>query len=584
MLIGAEAQKIKYKDLFVFLNAGQYKEAEPLLRKYLKDTDDNPNAFMYMGYIYEEKFYAADVLKEPSKVALYGDSAAYFLELANRNMSDKEIKKNDDFYQKFSRRNPRTGEFGIELSDVTNELGEKTKEIRDRQQKVIKLNRYFYQAVGAYDRLVLTYKNLTQPYENIRQFYLRSNDSLVAALEDLTERQDSVTLAFNSAKSVLTQMGKNNYNQKLELVGIKDFKSEGQAGADFFAEKVLLWDYNYWAQEAIKTIKKEIKPLLSGLVLVDTDLTNLRNKVSADSVSVRAELDEIQKKLLSSNLLNYDPNPMPHAVLLTKVAEIRYSSEVVAGKADRRSQDLVLRKAALDREAFVLKELDSLSNGALNRNLEQELPDYRGFVRDTYGSLLVMQSFLRTTNDYAKNQYALVSNELFILKQAMNYIVDGYDSIPAMEGAASETFFPVFIQEEAFTTGVTYRNDTSKVNGYFYTITKDRKPQIKAEFPLSHASFHYSKRGLMGGTVLNSVMGLVYFSFIWSEEVHDGKVPLVVSKIYTGDGLSWSNLFWVDSVPDQIKMAAQTGEITLTVMAAEGPKNLTISKDGKLIP
>ncbi len=32
------AQKIKYKDLFVLLNAKRYTEAEPFLKKYLKDN------------------------------------------------------------------------------------------------------------------------------------------------------------------------------------------------------------------------------------------------------------------------------------------------------------------------------------------------------------------------------------------------------------------------------------------------------------------------------------------------------------------------------------------------------------------
>lgn len=583
LLIPAQAQKIKYKDLFVFLSNRQYDLAEPLLKRYLKDTDDNPNAFMYMGYIYEEKFLAADVLREQNKVALFGDSAAYFLDLANRNMTDKEIKKNDEYYQSFSRRNPRTGDFGVLLSDVVNHLTEKSKEIRERQQKVVKLNRYFSQANGIYGRLQKAFATLTSPYENIRQLYLRSNDSTILMLEELSERQDSLILSFNSYKSVLTQMGKSTYNQSVELMEIKDFTRDGRSATDFYGERLMIWDYNYWSQEAVKAIKKEIRPVLSKLVLIDTDLTSLRNRVAKDSVSVTQELLDIAQDLSTSSLLKYDSDPLPHAVLLSKISEINYGSVASVVREDRRSQDLNLKVTALKMEADALNRLDSITSAVMSRNLEQDYADYTSFVRDTYGSLLVVQSFLRTTNEFARSKKTELNEQIKFYSEAMNWIVDETDSIPAMEGVESPEFFPVFIQEEAFTTGVLHREDQSDVTGYFYTITKDRKPEIKATFPLDSTAFHYSKRALMDGTVLNSVMGMVYFSLIWSEERINNKIPIVISKIYTVDGLSWSNQFWLEGIPEDIRMIAQTGEITIKYTGAAGPQVMTITKDGKTL-
>ncbi|MFZ9982926.1 MAG: hypothetical protein ACO3FI_12945, partial [Cyclobacteriaceae bacterium] len=128
-----------------------------------------------------------------------------------------------------------------------------------------------------------------------------------------------------------------------------------------------------------------------------------------------------------------------------------------------------------------------------------------------------------------------------------------------------------------------HRSDTSDVLGYFYTITRDRKPQVKATFALDSSAFHYSKRALMGGTVLNSVMGMVFYSVIWSQERNNGKVPVVISKIYTVDGLSWSNLFWIDGIPEDIKLMAQTGEINFKLTSTDGPKVITITKDGKTL-
>ncbi|MEJ0029665.1 MAG: hypothetical protein WDO15_04545 [Bacteroidota bacterium] len=78
------AQKIKYKDLFVLLDSRQYKDAEPFLRKYLKDNTDNPNAHLYMGFILQEKCLKADVLKQSDLVASNADSSILYLDLAKK--------------------------------------------------------------------------------------------------------------------------------------------------------------------------------------------------------------------------------------------------------------------------------------------------------------------------------------------------------------------------------------------------------------------------------------------------------------------------------------------------------------------
>src|ERR1041384_4787785 len=77
-------QKIKYKDLFILLNAKQFDQAAPFLQKYLKENDDNPNAFLFMGLIYQDKFQAMDVLKETDGLLVKGDSSVFYLDLATK--------------------------------------------------------------------------------------------------------------------------------------------------------------------------------------------------------------------------------------------------------------------------------------------------------------------------------------------------------------------------------------------------------------------------------------------------------------------------------------------------------------------
>src|SRR3954468_13230692 len=84
----AYGQKVKYKDIFALLSTKQYEQAEPFLKKYLKDNDDNPNAYLYMGIIFQEKAYKTDVLKQTSLVLANMDSAILFFDKAYKDIDE----------------------------------------------------------------------------------------------------------------------------------------------------------------------------------------------------------------------------------------------------------------------------------------------------------------------------------------------------------------------------------------------------------------------------------------------------------------------------------------------------------------
>src|SRR5882724_11101420 len=118
--LGAEAiaQKVKYKDLIVLLTSKQYEKAEPFLRRYVKENDDNPNAFLYMGIVFQEKSTKMDPLLHTDILSANLDSANVFYDKAYKGITDKELRRNDEYYEAYTRRDLRTGKFVIKLSDV----------------------------------------------------------------------------------------------------------------------------------------------------------------------------------------------------------------------------------------------------------------------------------------------------------------------------------------------------------------------------------------------------------------------------------------------------------------------------------
>ena len=103
----AYGQKVKYKDLLVLLNAKQYDQAKPFLKKYLAENDDNASAYLFMGIIYQEEVLKNDVLKQTDMMISNADSAIFFYNKCLPLLTEKEVKKNDENYLMYTRRDLR---------------------------------------------------------------------------------------------------------------------------------------------------------------------------------------------------------------------------------------------------------------------------------------------------------------------------------------------------------------------------------------------------------------------------------------------------------------------------------------------
>ncbi|MDQ2657047.1 MAG: hypothetical protein M3Y60_06470, partial [Bacteroidota bacterium] len=109
----AFGQKVKYKDIYALLSTKQFEQAEPFLKRYLRETTDNPNAYLFMGNIYQEKSSNNDILKQTALCVANMDSAIFFYDKAYKTIDDREVRKNKEYYQNYNRRDLRTGEFGV---------------------------------------------------------------------------------------------------------------------------------------------------------------------------------------------------------------------------------------------------------------------------------------------------------------------------------------------------------------------------------------------------------------------------------------------------------------------------------------
>jgi tetratricopeptide (TPR) repeat protein len=551
VLTQAHAQKIKYKDLFVLLSAKQYAEAEPYLKKFLKDNTDYPNAYLYMGLILEDKAAHVDILRETDRYTGLLDSAVLYFGLATKGMTEKEVSKNEDYYQMYNRRDVRTGKFGVKHSDVILDLELRMK-LKDRAKTTKELKAHFVATESTYRRAVKQYTRIQGRFPDLKSLYLQADDSLSRQLTALASTYDSCHIHFNDYKAIAKSMGKIGYNQ----------------------------DFKRWALSTADVLDKEMKPLRDKLIARDMELNKLQQQVKKDSVSVRGEVLILRGKGFPE-LLRIDPNPLPLQVFAMKEADLVFGSQVVENKPLRDSASLVLQVEALTKEIFYARKLDSIAGGLVERDLEAESLNYGHYVRTAYGTPSMLKTLVRSTREMALRE--IIHREELIKRKsaASSWIVDGADSIPLVQPVSEKSRFKPLAQvDEKYTSGLVFADSVG--TGYFYLITPSRVPSLKASFPVNKGAFKKRYLSVTKSLVTQDDQGLVYFVLTFQETKMNDKYQATLAKIYKVEGLAWSVDITFDQIPVEMSFLKESSELSVKTKSSIGELFVQIfNRDGK---
>jgi hypothetical protein len=577
------SQKVKYKDLVLLLNAKQYETAEPHLKKYLKDNDDNPHAYLFMGIVFQEKSTGNDVLKHTPILLANSDSALLFFDKAYNSITEREIKKHGEYYEEmFSRRDPRTGDFGVKFSDIRLDLETRVKNIKERKEKAKELKKYFVESERLYLASVEQFKTIQSKFSSQSSFFLRSDDALVQQLADLEKTYDSVLSVFGSYRTALKAIQKSNYNQQLNPQEITDFRKEGTSPADFLTDDLRIWDYKRWAKSSVETIQNVIVPLRERLIAYDILLNKLDLKIKRDSVSIITDLDHLEDGLLYAQLSKYDPTPLPLSIFEMKKADLRYKSSVVAHKPFKDTSNVMLKLSFLDEELKYVRQLDSITKKLLERDIAKEGENYQHFITKSYGNQTVLNSLVKTTQDFVNREKFKKELEWENTMQATKWAIDGTDSIPLFfEQFRDLKFKPLLILENKYTIGLQYNDSTA--TGYLYSITPSRRADVKASFEVDRVSFTKRNLPILKCISTTDALQQVFFSLIYAESKVEERFPVTITKVYRSDGLAWSVNLKLDFMPTELIYNADTAELSIKISTMGENKIIVIDKNGKQI-
>lgn len=423
-------QKVKYKDLFVLLNAHNYSEAEPYLRIFLAAEPDHPNANFHMGSLLQNRLKEINILTNTEPYGKTADSSVFYYERALSFITEKEIKKHaKDYYAAYKRRDMRSGKFEVKLSDVQLEIETRIARVKKNKENSLLLSTLVNEARRLYADCQSEYTVMSNQFENLPELHIMADQQLIDKLHDLMSSYDSsYTSMVRYAEIIKNKV----------LLGTKEiekFKTDGLAPTDFYGEKVVFWDYKQWAGEAIKVINEEILPLKKRLISYDTKLSELYDRVIADSLDVRSRVFELATETVSRDLRAYDANSLPASLFNFRIAELNYLSTYfnwLQNIAD--SADVGYKFVVLNEMENQLNSLRSLFEELRGFDDDKTRRKYDLFFKERYGSYGGMMSYIADKEELILDQGEYLKEVLSSTFEEDKWGIWGSDRVPLLVG------------------------------------------------------------------------------------------------------------------------------------------------------
>lgn len=322
------AQKVKYKDLFILLNAENFKDADPFLRKFIIDNPDNPHANYQMGKMLQTYMMESDLIKDSLRINELADSALIYLDKSLELCTEKYVEKqhDDDYYADFRRRNLRTGKFEVKLSDVQLEMEDRKEAVAKFKKDDNKLIVHFRASESFNGKVLTQYSSLVEGFETLNLLYFTTGADELQVLRDIPMNYDSMKYHFNTYRVLKKDMNKNSPVQKIEEKAVSEYPIILSDSVDFTAETVEVWDIKTWSKMTHDKIGKEIFPLKSRMIAYDKELDEAHNRIVKDSLDGRDTIFALATKNVGRDISKYKESSLPAAIYNFRIAEINYHS------------------------------------------------------------------------------------------------------------------------------------------------------------------------------------------------------------------------------------------------------------------
>jgi len=327
-LVPGFSQKVKYKELFFLLKAENYTDADHYLRIFLKEEPEHPNANYYMGRMLQSYLTEQDMLNSSARVIELADSSLLYYGKALNLTTEKFIKKRDEYYVDFKRRDIRTGKFTVKISDIQLDIEQRMAAVKKYKSDVSKMILHFNSAVSLYDSTISYYLSIVEGAGSTNVLYFNTGPDELQLLRKLAARYDSSVFHLQTFQALMKELGTKAVTQKFVESTIEIYPLDTVAKPDFYSETVEVWNYNEWAKSAEDVILKQVYPLKKRMLAFDLKLKELHDTIINDSLDARPEIFRLATENVARDIEDFDDSSLPAAIYNYRIAEINLHSAI----------------------------------------------------------------------------------------------------------------------------------------------------------------------------------------------------------------------------------------------------------------
>ncbi len=310
------SQRIRYKNVFPLLQSKDYKSAEPLLLQFLEDNDDEANAYFYLGEIIISKLDTVEIFPSTEKYDSMANLAIESYKKAISLVDDREVRKNDEYYMAYNRRDLRTGKFGIKKSDVHLDYENKIADVTTKKELVNEVHEIKEKTVNQNNIFVNKAVDFYSSYPDESSFMLRANSDDREDLLEVIKLFNDFKTHYSTFVEKLKSLNQSLYDPELKLTTINNWDQLAPKDIDFNNFKIEIQDYATYLTALDKRIEGEVHPIKELLYKTDNDLNsalsfngNVKDSAKIKEMNIPEELknglENLDKQNVVYNLLRY---------------------------------------------------------------------------------------------------------------------------------------------------------------------------------------------------------------------------------------------------------------------------------------
>lgn len=562
---GAQAQKIKYKNLYPLLEAKNYDEGIPQLKIFLSDekNNDEANAHLQMGLWLEKRFLEYDVVDDSAKLYASGDSAVASLEKAKTLIDDKELRKNDEYYQSFFRRDLRTGEFGIKVSDVHLDIEKKVEAINKRIADVKEMHRRVVKVENNQKAAMDDYQSLTSQYKLYSSLLIGADDEVQSKLASIEENGRVGVENAKSVQELATKLGSDKYSKEPTLKSIDQYGVDGMNASNIRSGVIEIWNFEEWARESQSEI-------MGGVALFKTMVKNYADEIRDKKAKVKnsqdAEIGDFPENL-ASQFDKYDPESTVEKLLKIEMYEAR-----IIKKIDLQLNPALMDSSLIGSQLAIFevaysdaKEMRLLVESITTDDLEVSKKKYKDYIESFFQKYVTASKYVTDMQIWAGRQVDWLGDAVEFWSEKNRW---------GLSAENEEIKYPLFVQDAPeggfMTMGIpvktpdeiiAYGADLNKKKGYVASFGPDRVVKWKLDFDLPGSeAVQYSSDSIP------TIEGSESF-YIYNNSATENNF-VVVS--YTPSGqLNWGTLVSISKKPVDFKFDDLTQELTILLYPEE---------------